>query len=187
VPSFYRAPSDSDDPSSETYILRSWGLTGRNVVLLLPLFVGPYWLISDYWNDQLTWATWVFSGFVIAIGALGLAYVCTPVELVADEQGFRWRQFGWRKTIRWSEIEEVGVGKNRHLEGFDHLAARLVRRVGGAGLIGVNLRPGCREPGVLAYRRGFTGFDLSFTNSFNVATEAVAAELRRRLEVSRGA
>ncbi|PZO07016.1 MAG: hypothetical protein DCF28_00830 [Alphaproteobacteria bacterium] len=183
--------SPSEELSIEPYRLRTWGLKARNAFALLPLGLGLYWLFADYWNDRLTWGTWALSGVVIVAGLFGLAYVLTPVELFADRHGVEWRQFGWRKTIPWAQIEDIGVGRHKGIHVHNRPTGRAftgvsIGHLGSVGTLGLNLRNNNgRDSGTAAYRRGFTGFELNFHNVFDVSTETIEVELRRRLELFR--
>ena len=123
------------------------------------------------------------------IGLLGLIFILTPVELVADYEGVRWRQFGYRKTIPWSEIEDVGIGTSKAFAGYDRPSERML--TGGTPssrpvpTIGINLKLAGRNSANASYRRGLTGFEINLSNLFRVETEEIVAELQARLQLSR--
>lgn len=189
LPRFEGSSSGVDQPAAlEPYHLRTFGLTPRNGFLLVPLLVGLVWLLQDYRYDELTWVTWLAAGLLAAMGVTGLAYIVTPVELRADSEGVRWTQFGYRKVLRWQDIESVGIGKTTAFEGHDRPSVRLMTgndaTLFGRDYIGVNLRQSHSDAGTVAYKRGITGFDLNFRNPFDVATGVIVAELQVRWEAS---
>lgn len=121
------------------------------------------------------WATWVSA----AIFGLGGTYVTltglVPVSVATDDDGVKWRQFLYRKTIAWSEMSGIGLGTGK---GYVLPVPPGIRES-----VGINL--GRNDGATGAYRRGFSGFDLNIRGDFKPSRQALAEELQRRLELAR--
>jgi hypothetical protein len=167
--------------------LRS-GISGRT-------FIGPGMLafvgISAVFAYGLGdgWSVWDM-GFFGFMGLLGLAtslYGLAPLTMIADETGVHYRALGYRRSYLWSEIESVGVGRNRSFDGWDAPAARLL--MGPAPkippTIGLNLKVGTRDAGTAAYRRGFNGYEVSFPDAFDKGPRWIVTALEARLDQAR--
>ncbi|NBW06791.1 MAG: hypothetical protein EBR82_02060 [Caulobacteraceae bacterium] len=135
------------------------------------------------------WNVWDM-GFFGFMGLLGLAttiYGLAPLTLIADETGVHYRAWGYRRSYPWSEIESVGVGRNRNFDGWDAPAARAI--MGPAPkippTIGLNLKVGTRDAGKAAYRRGFNGYEVSFPDAFDKGPRWIVTALQERLEQAR--
>ena len=177
------------EPLLPAYRQRSWGLTSRNAPLLAPLGLATVWLASDAWHGELSIWSLVGSGLMSVVGLFGLIFILMPVELIADCEGVRWRQFGYRRTIPWSEIEDIGIGVSKAFDGYDRPSVRFL--TGGTPssrsvpTIGINLKLAGRNSATASYRRGSTGFELNLSNLFRVGTGEIVAELQARLQRSR--
>ena len=173
-----------------TYRQRTWVVTPRNVVALAPLGLAAAWLLSDVVHGSPSIWTMIFSGIMGAVGVVGLLFVFTPVELVADRQGLSWRQFAYKRTIPWAQVEEIGVAIVKGFEGYDNRTVRLLTNSvppPRSPKIGVNLKMGDRNSSTVGYKRGFTGYELNWTNVFTASTSEIVSDLDARLKQSRQA
>lgn len=131
----------------------------------------------------------IFAVFMGALGFLVLLASLFPVVLRADESGIHWRQFSFRKSIRWVEIESIGIGRDKSFEGYDHPVARVMTpratRYRRPPSLGINLKLGDRNAATVSYRRGFTGYELNFHDVFDTDLTALVADLQARLEAAR--
>lgn len=139
-----------------------------------------------------TWA-WLVP-FLVAAAAL-ILWDLFPVRLVANTRGLTWRSLGYNRTIPWSDIEAIGIARSTAMDGWDHPT---VRRFTGAGerahrnatlpMIGVRLKPeasGLKDPASRAYQLGFTGYELHFSDEFDMSLTLIVDDLQARLARSR--
>lgn len=140
-------------------------------------------------RTALSLADTIFAGFLGALGLLALVLSLFPVVLRADDIGIHWRQFAWRKSLPWSEIESIGIGRDQSLKGYDHPVARIMlpqaARSPRAPTIGINLKLGDRNAATVSYRRGFTGYELNFHHVFDTGLTTLVADLQARLNAAR--
>ena len=174
---------------TSTLELRSWfrpaaaaALTGivPALVIVVPHAVN---------QTPLGLADTIFAGCMGAIGLLGLVASLFPVVLRADDVGIHWRQFGWRKSLPWNDIEAIGIGRDKSFEGYDHPVARIMVPQAAKSRrplsIGINLKLGDRNAATVSYRRGMTGYELNFHHVFDTSLTALVADLQARLEAAR--
>ncbi|RYG09300.1 MAG: hypothetical protein EON96_18530 [Caulobacteraceae bacterium] len=103
--------------------------------LLLPLLLLP----AELREDQAIW--WV-AGAGILIGAYGLLLLVNPARLILSEEGFECRGPGRPLTVRWRDIETLGIW-------------RTTRQT----VVVWVLRPGVRQKGVMARLNRLFNFD----------------------------
>ena len=178
------AGGEAGVPRLAPLTLRS-GISGRT-------FVGPGMLavvgVSALFAYGLGdgWSVWDMSFFGL-MGLVSTAYSLAPLTLIADEVGVHYRALGYRRSYPWSEIESVGVGRDRNFDGWDAPAAKAV--MGAAPkvppTIGLNLKVGARDAGKAAYRRGFNGYEVSFPDVFEKGSHWITTALQERLEQAR--
>ena len=181
--------SAGEPPVTPTLELRSW-LRPAAALGLMTIVPALITVVPHVINQTpLGLADGIFAGFMGALALLALVASLFPVVLRADAIGIHWRQFGWRKSLPWNEIESIGIGRDRTLEGYDHPVARIMapqaanfRR---PPSIGINLKLGDRNAATVSYRRGFTGYELNFHHVFNTSLVTLMADLQARLEAAR--
>lgn len=160
--------------------------------LLLATFVFlRTWLVGHFgfW-------TWVEIGVFSALAVAALIMAVLPMRLQADAQGLTFIQLGRTRKMAWRDIEAIGVGRNKGLDGFDTAPVRLLAPISAARTaklarlryVGVNMKPDAspyKDAGTRAYRRGLVGYEIFITNFFGLSTDQIVADLQARLEASR--
>jgi hypothetical protein len=146
--------------------------------------------VETWFVGHISLGTTLFAGVMLVIAAVGLIYAMRPPTLVADAEGIRWSRGARQRIYRWSDIEEIGVARQKGLEGWD---ARLPRVLTGtssgeirrwrAPQIGLNLvatQSPYSDPGTRAFHKGFTGYEVNLANDFDAPIEAIVDQLRSR-------
>lgn len=162
---------------------RALSFSGLALAPTLPLLLG-----AALTGDPLNVFEWTFIGFTACMSALMAMVGLTTVELRVDERGIHHRQFRLNATYLWEDVVEIGVGRDRTQDGWDHPAARLV--VGKPPMklpprVGINLKIGDRNAATVAYRRGITGFEINLPDVFPIGVGVLAEQLQERLEHAR--
>lgn len=183
------APCAGESAVTLTLELRSW-LRPAAALGLMATVPALVIIVPHLMNrTPLGLADTIFAGFLGALGLLALIASLFPVVLRADDVGIHWRQFAWRKSLPWSEIESIGIGRDKSFEGYDHPVARIMAPQAAKSprppTIGINLKLGDRNAATVSYRRGFTGYELNFHHVFDTSLTTLVADLQARLDAAR--
>jgi len=131
----------------------------------------------------------IFVGLLVAAATLTLVWSLFPVTLRADAFGIHWRQFGYRKTFLWNEIEAIGIGRDTAFDGYDRPAVRILvphsTKLRRTPCIGINLKVADRNAATVSYRRSVTGYELNFPHVFDAGLTALVTDLQTRLDAAR--
>ncbi|GAA0638605.1 hypothetical protein [Brevundimonas lenta] len=172
--------------------LRSFNRQGWLMGLCL-LGVGIVKLGLVLWSGEpVSWMAGLGIGVFLASGTLFAALGLHPVELWADDVGIHWRQIFWRRTFPWARVEEIGIRTDKNFEGYDKPVVRVLTGFRTPPNIppalGLRLTPlPGEQSGMVAARRGLSGFDIGLNNVFDVGLGDLVEELQRRQALARAA
>lgn len=150
-------------------------------------------VLRIWWEDHgpgrwLPWWDWLLIVPALAGLAWGLAFLLWPPQLTIDDDGTAFDMIGYHRRIAWTDIERVGIATKP----VGDLTTRYMRSTAtemvNAPKIGIDYKAGrnpISDPGKIAYRKGFFGYDVAWNSHSSHSLTWIVERMSERLQAAR--